>query len=255
MKAIKTQFSKHPFLNTLISLCFFILLWHLYVTLFNIPHFMLPSPLSVLQELTVLFSSSNIWYHIGITLYEVLVGFILGVLVGAIIAYLIYRSKVLNDYLKPILIFLQVSPKIALVPLFAVWFGLGLTSKVIVVFSMVVFPIIIGFESALNQIPKQYYDLLTVVKAPKSKTITELELPYILPEIFAALKIAIVQAIIGATVAEWMAGQFGLGYIQSFASSTFNTPLLISGIVITIALGVILYQIIEILERKYLFWK
>ncbi len=255
MKTIRNTFDKHPLLNTVASITVFILIWHLYVTLVQVPHFMLPAPLSVLKELVHQFSGSSIWLHIGITLYEVLVGFILGVIVGAIIAYAIYKSETLSDYVKPILIFLQVAPKIALVPLFVVWFGLGLTSKIIVVFSMVVFPIIIGIESALRQIPSSYYDLLHVVQSPKSKTIVDLEIPYILPEVFASLKIAIVQAIIGATVAEWMAGQYGLGYIQSFASSTFNTPLLIAGIVVTIILGVILYQIIEILERKYIFWK
>ena len=186
MKTVKQPYLKHPVVNTIISLSVFALIWQLYVQFFNVPHFMLPAPGSVLQETIYQFTSGDIWIHIGITLYEVLLGFIIGVLAGCAIAYALYKSEFLSDLFKPFLVFLQVAPKIALVPLFIVWFGLGMTSKIIVVFSMVVFPIIIGVESALRSIPRSYYDLLTVVKAEHKRTIIDLEIPYILPDVFAS---------------------------------------------------------------------
>lgn len=241
-------------LDPLLSVALLVIIWQLYITQANVPAFMLPSPMNVFKEIVNQMISGKIWPHLLITGFETVAGFVLATIFGLVLGYFIYKNETIRLTLMPFLIFFQVAPKIALVPIFIIWFGLGLFSKLFVVFSMVFFPIIIGMIDGMNAIPKDMYDLMTVIKADRSQVFRSLELPYALPAIFAALKVGIIQAIIGATVAEWMSGQNGLGYLQTYAASTFNTPLLIAGIFFTIFLGLIFYAIIEYFESHFLSW-
>ncbi len=150
----------------------------------------------------------------------------------------------------PLLVFFQVSPKIALIPIFIIWFGLGYGSKLFIVFIMSFFPIIEGVLLGLGHIPKEMYAYMQVLNADRRQIFTQLEFPCCIPYLLSSFKISILQAIIGATVAEWMAGQLGIGYLQSFASSTFDSPLLISGILFTILLGILLYAAVNLLEQR-----
>lgn len=242
-------------LDPIISTALLLIIWQVYITQANVPGFMLPSPLKVLQEIAQQLTGSSIWYHIAVTSIETLSGFLLAVLLGIASGYAIYKSENLRITVMPFLIFFQVAPKIALVPIFIIWFGLGFFSKVIVVFSMVYFPIVLGMLDGLQAIPKDMRDFMKILGADRKQLFRSLEIPYALPALFAAFKIGIVQALIGATVAEWMSGQSGLGYLQTFASSTFNTPLLMAGIFFTIALGLLFYEVIQLLERRLLSWK
>ena len=112
------------------------------------------------------------------------------------------------------------------------------------------FPIIEGVLLGLGHIPKEMYAYMQVLNADRRQIFTQLEFPCCIPYLLSSFKISILQAIIGATVAEWMAGQSGIGYLQSFASSTFDSPLLISGILFTILLGILLYAAVNLLEQR-----
>lgn len=235
---------------TLLSLTSFVLVWYLYIKINQVPTFILPTPAQVFEEIIKQFSDREIWTHLLITLFEVIVGFSIAVILGMLIGYVVSKNKPVKELFMPLLVFFQVMPKIALVPIFIIWFGLGMTSKLFVVVAMSFFPVIEGVIEGLIKIPNDFYDLMKTFKSTKWQTLIKLELPFLLPTLFPALKVGVIQAIIGATVAEWMAGQYGLGYIQTFASSTFNTPLLITGIIVTILLGIVLYLIIDLTERK-----
>lgn len=239
---------------TVASLALFVLAWQLYVTAGNVAAFVLPQPLDVLSELNNQLASGALLPEIGTTAFETVVGFLLGAVLGMATGYLVYRSETARITLMPFLVFFQVAPKIALVPIFIIWFGLGMFSKLFVVFSMVFFPIALGMHDGLSSIPSTMRDLMSVLRSSRTQTFLKLELPHALPQLFSSFKVGIVQALIGATVAEWMSGQGGLGYIQTNASSTFNTPLLMVGILVTIALGLVLWSIISFAEKRACFW-
>ncbi len=178
----------------------------------------------------------------------------IGAFLGIVLGYVFIKIDALKTMLMPYLIFLQTAPKIALVPLFVVWFGIGLVSKVVLIISMVLFPVLSGMMLGLESIPPDVRNLMKILKASKWQVFSQVEMQYSLPALFASLKVGIVQAVIGAIVAEWMSGKQGLGYILTYASSTYDTPMLLAGIIVTIILGIATYQVISVLEDKFLYW-
>lgn len=234
------------------SLLLFILIWGGYIHFFSVPAFILPTPLSVFDTVAELLADPSFYGHVFYTLSEVLIGFFASVTFGLLIGFLININETIKSLSMPFLVFFQVIPKIAIVPLLIIWFGLGYYSKIFIVFIMSFFPIVEGTIQGLVSIPKERYELFDVLQSSRKDRLFKLELPSILPSLFPAMKNSIIQALIGATVAEWMSGQFGLGYLQTFASSTFDAPLLISGILFTILIGILLYGFITLLENKTL---
>ena len=178
----------------------------------------------------------------------------IGAFLGIVLGYVFIKIDALKTMLMPYLIFLQTAPKSALVPLFVVWFGIGLVSKVVLIISVVLFPVLSGMMLGLESIPPDVRNLMKILKASKWQVFSQVEMQYSLPALFASLKVGIVQAVIGAIVAEWMSGKQGLGYILTYASSTYDTPMLLAGIIVTIILGIATYQVISVLEDKFLYW-
>ena len=201
-----------------------------------------------------MFVKGTVYPHLWTTTYEVILGFVIGAFLGIVIGYIFIKVDALKTMLMPYLIFLQTAPKIALVPLFVIWFGIGLVSKVVLIISMVLFPVLSGMMLGLESIPPDVRNLMKILKASKWQIFSQVEMQYSLPALFASMKVGIVQAVIGAIVAEWMSGKQGLGYILTYASSTYDTPMLLAGIIVTIILGIATYQVISVLEDKFLYW-
>lgn len=237
------------------SLVLLLVVWQAGVTLFGVEAYVLPTPVEVGRELVVLLGSWTAWFNVGVTAFETLVGFAVGTALGMLVGYAVCHAPTLRLTIMPFLVFFQVAPKIALVPIFIIWFGLGMVSKVVVVVSMVFFPVALGMIEGLEAIPASMLDLMRVLGATRHQTLVKVELPCAAPSLLASLKVGIIQALIGATVSEWMSGQSGLGYLQTLGSSTFNTPLLMSGIVLTIVLGLVLYAALGVIERRLTSWK
>ena len=206
-----SRHKKEAIWYTLLSLSVFIFLWYAYVTFFHIPSFILPTPTAVAKEMVFQLTQMDFYKNLLYTLSEVLFGFALSVLFGIIVGYCIGK----HPHIKQL--------------------------------SM---PIIEGVLLGLGHIPKEMYAYMQVLNADRRQIFTQLEFPCCIPYLLSSFKISILQAIIGATVAEWMAGQLGIGYLQSFASSTFDSPLLISGILFTILLGILLYAAVNLLEQR-----
>ena len=201
-----------------------------------------------------MFVKGTVYPHLWTTTYEVILGFVIGAFLGVVLGYIFIKVDALKTMLMPYLIFLQTAPKIALVPLFVIWFGIGLVSKVVLIISMVLFPVLSGMMLGLESIPPDVRNLMKILKASKWQIFSQVEMQYSLPALFASMKVGIVQAVIGAIVAEWMSGKQGLGYILTYASSTYDTPMLLAGIIVTIILGIATYQVISVLEDKFLYW-
>ena len=237
-----------------LSVGVFIAIWRIYVAVKHVPAYILPSPPKVWNSLEKMFVKGTVYPHLWTTTYEVILGFVIGAFLGIVLGYIFIKVDALKTMLMPYLIFLQTAPKIALVPLFVIWFGIGLVSKVVLIISMVLFPVLSGMMLGLESIPPDVRNLMKILKASKWQIFSQVEMQYSLPALFASMKVGIVQAVIGAIVAEWMSGKQGLGYILTYASSTYDTPMLLAGIIVTIILGIATYQVISVLEDKFLYW-
>ena len=237
-----------------LSVGVFIAIWWIYVAVKHVPAYILPSPPKVWNSLEKMFVKGTVYPHLWTTTYEVIFGFVIGAFLGIVLGYIFIKVDALKTMLMPYLIFLQTAPKIALVPLFVIWFGIGLVSKVVLIISMVLFPVLSGMMLGLESIPPDVRNMMKILKASKWQIFSQVEMQYSLPALFASMKVGIVQAVIGAIVAEWMSGKQGLGYILTYASSTYDTPMLLAGIIITIILGIATYQVISVLEDKFLYW-
>lgn len=237
-----------------LSVGVFIAIWWIYVAVKHVPAYILPSPPKVWNSLEKMFVKGTVYPHLWTTTYEVVLGFVIGAFLGIVLGYIFIKVDALKTMLMPYLIFLQTAPKIALVPLFVIWFGIGLVSKVVLIISMVLFPVLSGMMLGLESIPPDVRNLMKILKASKWQSFSQVEMQYSLPALFASMKVGIVQAVIGAIVAEWMSGKQGLGYILTYASSTYDTPMLLAGIIVTIILGIATYQVISVLEDKFLYW-
>lgn len=237
-----------------LSVGVFIAIWWIYVAVKHVPAYILPSPPKVWNSLEKMFVKGTVYPHLWTTTYEVILGFVIGAFLGIVLGYIFIKVDALKTMLMPYLIFLQTAPKIALVPLFVIWFGIGLVSKVVLIISMVLFPVLSGMMLGLESIPPDVRNLMKILKASKWQIFSQVEMQYSLPALFASMKVGIVQAVIGAIVAEWMSGKQGLGYILTYASSTYDTPMLLAGIIVTIILGIATYQMISVLEDKFLYW-
>ena len=237
-----------------LSVGVFIAIWWIYVAVKHVPAYILPSPPKVWNSLEKMFVKGTVYPHLWTTTYEVILGFVIGAFLGIVLGYIFIKVDALKTMLMPYLIFLQTAQKIALVPLFVIWFGIGLVSKVVLIISMVLFPVLSGMMLGLESIPPDVRNLMKILKASKWQIFSQVEMQYSLPALFASMKVGIVQAVIGAIVAEWMSGKQGLGYILTYASSTYDTPMLLAGIIVTIILGIATYQVISVLEDKFLYW-
>ncbi|NOU92461.1 ABC transporter permease subunit [Paenibacillus sp. LMG 31456] len=236
------------------AILFLVILWYAYVVIFDVPAFIVPLPADVGKALIEMFSTQDLMHHFFVTSGEVLAGFVLGIVFGYVIGYLIGKFKFLEDALMPYILLAQTAPKIALAPLFVIWFGLGFTSKLMLIISMVFFPVMLGAIFGLKSVTYNLKCLMQITGLNWWQKIIQVELPHSLPQIFAGLKVGMVQAVIAAIVAEWISGESGLGYLLVFNSTTYNSPMLFASIIYTIVVGIIFYALISFLENRFLFW-
>ncbi|BCH28864.1 ABC transporter permease [Mesorhizobium sp. L-8-10] len=229
--------------------------WWAYVRLFKIPRFVLPPPAEVGSAFVALFRDGAIWPHLTHTLGIILAGFAIGSGLGFALGFMLGKSPRVERIIGPYLFVFQTAPKIALAPLFILWFGLGLTSQIVLVVSLVFFPVMAGTILGLRSVPANFGFLAEVLHLTRRDRLVRIELPSAVPEIFAGLKVGAVQATIGAILAEWLSGGQGLGYLMVFAGTTYKTPMLFAMVLITSLLGILIYQALAGLEKWLLSWR
>ena len=232
-----------------------IAIWWSYVRLFDVPRFVLPAPSDVWWAFFALFRDGTIWPHLAHTLGIIAAGFGIGSALGFALGFVLGKSPRLERIVGPYLFFFQTAPKIALAPLFILWFGLGLTSQIVLVVSLVFFPVMAGTILGLRSVPVNFGFLADVLNLSKRDRLVRIELPSAVPEIFAGLKVGAVQATIGAILAEWLSGAQGLGYLMVFAGTTYKAPMLFAMVLITSLLGILIYQTVAGLEKWLLSWR
>lgn len=231
-----------------------VLIWQVYVVKAIVPAFMLPPPLAVWDRLKQTLADGSLLHHTGVTLTEIVVGFLVGTLLGVLFGLVLAWLPTLHQALAPYIQLAQAAPKIALAPLFIIWFGLGFLPKLVLIVSMVFFPVMVGVQLGVNSISRDVRHLSRILRLSPLQRLIHIELPSSLPDMIAGMKVGIVQAVIAAIVAEWMSGKAGLGYLLVYSGATYDTALMLAGIVVTTVLGLLLYKVIEAAESKLLAW-
>jgi NitT/TauT family transport system permease protein len=229
-----------------------LVLWQLTVTTFRIPKYLIPSPGAVLREFVN--DGPRLLRESLITSYASLGGFLLSVLVGIPCAIAIAYSRAVESFLYPILVFSQTIPKIAIAPLFIVWFGFGVLPKVIVAFLLAFFPVVVSTVTGFKSVEPDMLDLVRSMKASRLQEFLKISFPHALPHIFSGLKVSITLAVVGAVVGEFVGANSGIGYLLQMANGNFDLPLMFAGLFVLSIIGVILFVALELVERWVIPW-
>lgn len=231
----------------------FFLGWEIIAKIFNIPKYLLPAPIEVL--LTIKNNFGFLLYHSAFTTAEIISGFLLGFGIAFGLTVLSHYSKYVNDVIHPILVVLEVVPKIALAPLFLIWLGYGLAPKIIITALVCLFPIAVNFKKGIDSVDQQFIDILRSNGATKTQILAKIMLPSSLPFLFSGLKIGMALAVVGAIVGEYVGSIKGIGYLLEYYATMIDTPRLFAALFMIVAIGLALYLLIAMLEKKIIFWQ
>lgn len=232
-----------------------IIFWKVYIALFNVPDYLLPQPEILLKTTIDLLVKGDMLYHIYITLKEVFIGIVIGIFSGLVVGYIVAKSRYIEKLIMPFVLIVQTAPKISLAPLFILWFGLGLESKIALVILVVLFPVMVNEIVAIRSIDKNMYNLMKILNSTPFQKFYHIELPYSLEAILSGIKVAVTQAITGAVIGEMIGAKAGLGYLLILGNETYDIKLVLSSIFVLSIIGLLLYIIAEKVEKRFLNWK
>jgi NitT/TauT family transport system permease protein len=232
---------------TIISTIVVLAVWELITQLQLVPKFLLPAPTAVVGA-TFQFGPlllADTW----VTLYEILLGFAVGSLVGLALAIGIVFSRVVEQIVYPPAVVTQMVPKLAIAPLFLVWFGVGVTPKIMITALICLFPVLVNGVAGMRSVDPRMLDLMHSVSASRWQIFTKVEFPNAAPYIFAGLKVGITLAVVGAIVGEWLGANIGLGYRILAANAALRTDLLFAAIGLLSLIGILLFGLVAVLEK------
>ncbi|GAB3485110.1 ABC transporter permease [Marinomonas epiphytica] len=235
------------------TLVVFALAWHSIVSVFGLPNYILPSPLRVLN---VLMNDVHILFkHTLVTLQEILLGLLLGLVFGVLFALQMALFAPLRRWLLPLLIASQAIPVFALAPIFMLWLGYGMASKVVMAAIIIFFPITTCFFDGLRQTPQGYLDLARTLGATRWQELRHVRLMQALPALASGLRVAVVVAPIGAVVGEWVGSSEGLGYLMLQANARMQIDLMFAALTVLSCITVGLYFLTDFIIKKRLTWE
>ena len=234
------------------ALAFFVILVIWQLVGLRVPRYILPTPLATVHELVA--RAPLLGQHALITLREIVLGFLLAVVVSVPCGLAVAFSRPVERVVMPILVFTQLVPKIALAPLFIIWFGFGLFPKVFMTFLLSFFPIVIDAVVGFRSLDREIEYLTRSMGLSPWPAFLKVRLPHALPNVFAGLKVAITLATVGAIIGEFVGSDRGLGYLLLVAGGDLRTELLFATLVVLTGLGLILYHLMALLERAAIPW-
>ncbi len=239
-------------LRPIMLILFMLVLWDLTIRLFHIPPYLIPAPDAVVTQLFEQWPM--LWRQTLITTYATVGGFALSVVFGILMAVAIAYSPLMESMLYPILVFSQSVPKIAIAPLFVVWFGFGIVPKIIVAFLLGFFPVVVSTVMGFKSVEPEMVDLARSMKASRLQVFMRFRFPHALPSIFAGLKVSVTLAVVGAVVGEFVGSNSGIGYVLQIANGNFDLPTMFAALFLLSMLGVILFVIVDLVERFTIPW-
>jgi NitT/TauT family transport system permease protein len=237
-----------PFVGILV----FLAVWEAGVAIFKAPAYLLPPPTQIFE--TFIAELPKLLYHGWVTAYEMLLGYGLAVGIAIPLAIAITASQRFDRFVMPTLLFFQVVPKVAIAPLFLVWFGVGALPKVLVAFLISFFPIVIDAAVGLRSMSIEMNDLARSMGATKMQAFLRFRLPTSLPYLFSGLKVAATLAVAGAVVGEFVGADKGLGYLLLVTNSNLETALMFATLFALTIIGLAFFYAVERLERLLIPW-
>ncbi len=228
--------------------------WEYGVQLLGVKEFVLPRPSQIVGRFVDQLGDSLFWQHVWVTGQEALIGFGIGVATAMVLGTAISQVSLLEKTLMPYVVAFQTVPKIALAPLFVVWFGFGLTSKIVMAAVISFFPMLVNVIEGLRSADADRIQMLTVFGASRMQIFRMVRLPSAMPFIFAGLDIGIVFAILGAVVGEFIGAQEGLGYLLLQTNYNFDIAGMFAVLVMLSLMGMAAHSIIRLVQRRVAFW-
>lgn len=232
-----------------------IILWEVSARLGWIDPFITSSPSRILGTVADLYKSSNLLMHIGVTLTETVIGFLLGTLIGTLTAILLWWSPTLSRILDPYLVILNALPKIALGPILIVWIGASTQSIIAMGLLISLFVTIMTVLSGLKEISDEKQMLMRTLGASKFQILSMVVLPASIPTIISALKISVGMSWVGVIVGEYLVSKAGLGYLIVYGGQVFQLDLVMASVVILCVLAALMYYAVAYFEKRVVLWR
>lgn len=229
-----------------------LLLWEFACAAFKVPAFVLPSP--TLIAITLHKFLGPIIEHSVSTLVRTLAGFAIAVVLGVLLGLAIGSSRIVYRGLYPVLVGFNSIPKVAVVPVFVIWFGIGTIPAVLTAFLVSFFPIAVNVATGLATIEPELLDVMRSLGASKRKILVKIGLPRAMPYFFASLKVAVTLAFVGTIISETVAANSGIGYLMMAATANFDTALVFAGLMVIAIMGIVMYALFAVVERRMTFW-
>ena len=247
-----TQHSVKRIIQTTVTLLAFFSFWELVCVMGHVSDLILPRPSQIAFVLWTKYPL--LWPHTLQTLYTTVTGFTLGVIVGILLGMLIGSSRLAYDVAYPLLVGFSSIPKVAVVPIFVVWFGAGTIPAILTSMVISIFPVVVNVATGLANTEPELEDVLRVLGASKSDILWNVGLPRAMPYLFASLKIAITLAFVGTVLSETVAANKGIGNVMIIASGNFDVTMVFAGLFILAILGVALYTVSSWFEGMLTGW-
>jgi len=228
------------------------LAWWLVAALKLVPAYLIPSPAAVGEVFVA--NWSQLLQHTAVTTQETVIGFVLAAVIGVATAVLLVYSPTAEKSIYPLILFAQVIPKIAIAPILVVWFGFGMSPKIILAVLIAFFPVVVSAVAGLRSVDPELLELSATMGASRWKTFRKVRFPTALPQLMSGLKVAVTLAVTGAVVGEFVGADQGLGFMLLLASGNLNAPLLFAVLILMSAIGIVLFVLVELLERLVIPW-
>ena len=242
------------FLVLLPGLCT-LLLWEIAAWQWPSVARLVSQPMEIGRGIVDVVATGTIWPHFDATLKEMAAGYVIGAITGVALGFLCGRIKLLGDILNPYITLFNGIPKVALAPVFVIWFGIGLMSKIAIILTMVFFVVFINTFAGLRSVNEDYVAIIRIMGASGWQVVREVFLPATLPFIIVGLRAGIPFSVIGAVVGEFIASTKGLGFFINYNQGTYDTNGIFVGVTILALLVVVLDGLLSLLERRLLKWR
>lgn len=240
-----------PFL----SIACLLLLWQWISAREIISHILVPPPGEVYQAFIDSLADGTLPKHASVTLEEMLYGLLLGLGIGLLAGYAIGKAPLLENILSPVIVGFQSTPIVAYAPLLVIWFGSGISSKIVTTAVIVFFPTLVNTIVGVRSVSPNLRDMMRSLKAGRWQTFRYLEAPSALPVVLAGLKTSTTLAVIGAVVGEFVSQGSGLGYLVTSARNLYDTPLVVVAVLTMTAISLSLYGLVACIEWRFLVWQ
>lgn len=228
-------------------------LWQMIVWLTKTPPFILPAPMDVAVALIT--NADTILFHASVTIFEILIGLILGCLIGMITAWAILQSHAVRSWFLPLLVASQALPVFAIAPVLMLWLGFGMASKIAMATLIIYFPVTAALYDGLRSTDPGWIDMAKIMGASKHTTLKYIRLPSALPSFGSGLRIAAAISPIGAVVGEWVGSSSGLGFLMLHANARTQADLMFAALIILAFFAIFLYFTIDFLIKRAIFWQ